>query len=97
MNQYFISYAYYEKPKIPLLKQGHGFGSIAVELSHPIARFDDVLLVAERIREAMLKQTGYEDIDISVINWKPFEPDVERLPHQDAPPNNVISIAPRRQ
>lgn len=87
---YFVSYAYFQKGAA--FFKTHGFGSAPFELSHPVARFDDVLLLADLIKQAMIRQGSPGDIEIAIINWKQFEPDIERLEQPTSIPQNVLSL-----
>lgn len=87
--KYFISYAYF----IP--KGSQGFGNIEVDRTYPISSTNDVAELTEAIASAMSREMRVPEINISILNFRQFEPDIERKNYSPENKGNVISLRPR--
>jgi len=89
MATYFISYSYFTP------KGANGFGNIAIERSYPIAGPGDVSELTETITEAMRRELKVETVHVAILNFREFEPDIQREPTGERSIDNVVLLRPR--
>lgn len=88
MAKYFIAYSYF----VPHGSQG--FGNIEVDRSYPIAGTADITELTEAIADAMRREMRVPTINIVILNFREFEPDIERQNYRSSGAGNVISLRP---
>ena len=86
MAKYFIAYAYF----IP--HGSNGFGNIEADRSWPISSTEDITDLTDHITEAVRRMMKQPRLTLAIVNWKQFEPDIERYHPDGPPPNNIICL-----
>lgn len=89
MAKYFVSYSYFTP------RGAQGFGNIAIERSFSIAGPDDIAELTGAITDAMQRELKAEKVNVVIINFREFEPDVQRNPTRESSTDNVVVLRPR--
>ncbi len=89
MSKYFIAYAYFASGG------AQGFGNIEVDRAYPIASTADITELTDAITDAVRREMRVPTVNIVILNFREFEPDIERQNYGADSKDNVVSIRPK--